>query len=148
MTTTHVTASTPAPSQPTPGRPLRILYADDMKELRELITIVLGRDGHAVETFANGSLALEKLSNAAPDHYDLVITDHHMPEMNGLELVRRLRERPYRGKVMVFSSEISPIVQEKYRQLAVDRILPKPIFPAQLRTSLRDLFAASAPPAS
>ncbi|MBX3739065.1 MAG: response regulator [Candidatus Didemnitutus sp.] len=143
-----MTSSTPASSQSTPGRPLRILYADDMKELRELITIVLGRDGHTVESFANGNLALEKLNNAAPDHFDLVITDHHMPEMNGLELVRRLRERTYRGKVMVFSSEISPIVQEKYRQLAVDRILPKPIFPAQLRTSLRDLFAVAATPSA
>lgn len=148
MTTSLVTSPTSAPSPTTPGRPLRILYADDMKELRELITIVLGRDGHSVETFANGSLALDQLSGAAPDHYDLVITDHHMPEMNGLELVRRLRERTYRGKVMVFSSEISPIVQEKYRQLAVDRILPKPIFPAQLRTSLRDLFAGPATPST
>lgn len=147
MTTSFVTTS-PAPSQPTPGRPLRILYADDMKELRELITIVLGRDGHTVEAVPNGSLALDQLSSAAPDHYDLIITDHHMPEMNGLELVRRLRERTYRGKVMVFSSEISPAVQEKYRQLAVDRILPKPIFPTQLRTSLRDLFAPTAAPSA
>lgn len=148
MTTSLVTSTPPAPSQPTPGRPLRILYADDMKELRELITIVLGRDGHTVEAFPNGTLALEQLNSAAPDHYDLIITDHHMPEMNGLELVRHLRERTYPGKVMVFSSEISPLVQEKYRQLAVDRILPKPIFPAQLRTSLRDLFAAPATPSA
>jgi CheY-like chemotaxis protein len=147
MTTSLVSTSATASSLPTAGRPLRILYADDMKELRELITIVLGREGHAVETAANGSLALDRLT-AAPNDYDLVITDHHMPEMNGLELVRRLREQPYTGKVMVFSSEISPIIQEKYRQLAVDRILPKPIFPTQLRNSLRELYAAPASPAT
>ncbi|WP_415908120.1 response regulator [Oleiharenicola sp. Vm1] len=141
-----MSTSTPAPSLPTPGRPLRILYADDMKELRELISIVLGRDGHTVETFPNGSVALDRVT-AAPQAYDLVITDHHMPEMNGLEFVRRLREQSYPGKVMVFSSEISPLVQEKYRQLAVDRILPKPIFPSQLRASLRELYAAPSPAA-
>jgi CheY-like chemotaxis protein len=147
MTTSLVSTSTPAPSLPTPGRPLRILYADDMKELRELITIVLGREGHTVETAANGSLALERLAGALND-YDLVITDHHMPEMNGLEFIRRLREQPFKGKIMVFSSEISPIVQEKYRQLAVDRILPKPIFPTQLRNSLRELYAVAPSPAA
>lgn len=144
MTTSLVSTSTPASSLPTPGRPLRILYADDMKELRELITIVLGREGHKVETAPNGSAALECLASASQD-YDLVITDHHMPEMNGLELVRRLREQTFKGKVMVFSSEISPVIQDKYRQLAVDRILPKPIFPAQLRNSLRELYAAPSP---
>jgi two-component system, chemotaxis family, chemotaxis protein CheY len=141
MPTSLVSTPTPSSSLPTPGRQLRILYADDMKELRELITIVLGREGHTVETAANGSLALERVTAALND-YDLVITDHHMPEMNGLEFIRRLREQPFKGKVMVFSSEISPIVQEKYRQLAVDRILPKPIFPTQLRNSLRELYAA------
>jgi CheY-like chemotaxis protein len=148
MTTSFVTAHSPQASLPTSGRPLRILYADDMKELRELITLVLGRDGHHVDVFPNGNVALERVRNSAPDHYDLIITDHHMPEMNGLELVQQLRAHPFPGKVVVFSSEISPAIHEKYRQLSVDRILPKPIFPTQLRTTLRDLFAAQVPPSA
>lgn len=146
MNLSSVSAAPASHSLPTPGRPLRVLYADDVKELRELITVVLARDGHHVDTFENGRAALAQLTRSAEEHYDLVITDHHMPEMNGLEFVRQIRERTFPGKVVVFSSELSASVHEKYRQFAVDRILPKPIFPAQLRATLRDLFTPPPPP--
>jgi len=125
----------PAPAAPAPQR-LRVLYAEDMAQLRELIVIVLERDGHTVDTVANGALALEKFL-AHPGQYDVVITDHHMPGMNGLELTSALRALPYRGHMIVFSSELSEAVDLAYRRLKVDYILPKPIFPAQLR----ELFA-------
>ena len=122
-----------SPNEVAPARkPLRVLYADDMRQLRELIVIVLGRDGHTVETVPNGEDALA-LITAATVPYDVIITDHHMPGMNGLELVNQIRARPYGGKIIVFSSELSQSVDEAYRRLKVDHILPKPIFPAQLR---------------
>ena len=110
----------------------RVLYADDMLQLRELIAIVLHRDGHVVETAANGRLALDKIT-AAPEAFDVIITDHHMPGITGLELVSAVRNLPYQGKIIVFSSELSEEVDAAYRRLKVDHILPKPIFPAQLR---------------
>lgn len=115
-----------------PRKALRVLYADDMLQLRELIAIVLARDGHAVDTVPNGEQALAKISSTEPA-YDVIITDHHMPGMNGLELVSCIRTRPYEGKIIVFSSELSQSVDAAYRRLKVDHILPKPIFPAQLR---------------
>jgi len=113
-------------------KPLRVLYADDMRQLRELLVIVLGRDGHTVDTVPNAEDALQKIAED-PGAYDVIITDHHMPGMNGLELVSCIRTRPYTGKIIVFSSELSPLVDIAYRKLNVDHILPKPIFPAQLR---------------
>lgn len=118
------------------GRHLRILYAEDVPELRELITVLLGGGGHTVETANDGNEALRKVFTT-PKAYDLVITDHHMPGMNGLELVGQLRELAYPGKIVVFSSELSPEVHERYARLRVDHILPKPIFP----DTLRDLVA-------
>jgi two-component system, chemotaxis family, chemotaxis protein CheY len=124
---------TTPPDATVPARkPLRVLYADDMMQLRELIVIVLARDGHTVETVGNGEQALEKISKD-PAAFDVVITDHHMPGMNGLELVSCIRTRPFEGKIIVFSSELSHAVDAAYRRLKVDHILPKPIFPAQLR---------------
>lgn len=121
------------PHEVAPARKaLRVLYADDMRQLRELIVIVLGRDGHEVETVANGQEAIDKIS-AAAQPYDVIITDHHMPGINGLELVTNIRATPYAGKIIVFSSELSQAVDDAYRRLKVDHILPKPIFPAQLR---------------
>ena len=126
-------------------RALRILYADDLHELRDVARLSLGREGHGVDCVADGALALAQV--AADANYDLVITDHLMPNMNGLELVTKLREREFPGKVMVFSSELSACVAEQYHRQKVDRILYKPVFPATLRTTLVELFPPSAPAA-
>ena len=121
--------------------PLHILYAEDLKQLRDFMGILLGRDGHTVETADDGAIALERLSGDLTA-FDLLITDHHMPRMNGLELVRSVRATPFAGRIIVFSSELSEDVNNQYRQLGVDLILPKPIFPVTFREMLRELYAA------
>lgn len=121
-------------------RPLRILYADDMRELREVARIALSREGHLIECVGDGQEALTRLT-ADPSAYDLVITDHHMPHVNGIELVKQLRQLPYQGKILIFCSELSPAVTETYHKLKVDRILYKPVFPSELRQVMADLFS-------
>jgi two-component system chemotaxis response regulator CheY len=115
-----------------PRKSLRVLYADDMRELRQLLEIVLGRDGHKVDSVPDGHLALEIVRKDV-NAYDVVITDHHMPTISGLELVGQLRELNFPGKIIVFSSELSTAVDAGYRRHRVDHILPKPIFPSDLR---------------
>ena len=127
--------STPVTSQTTnaaPKKSLRVLYADDMRELRQLLEVVLGRDGHKVESVHDGNLALDLL-RPDPTAYDVVITDHHMPTVSGLELVAKLRAMNYTGRIVVFSSELSEEVDAMYRHYKVDFILPKPVFPSELR---------------
>ncbi len=119
-------------NQAGPRKSLRVLYADDMRELRQLLEIVLGRDGHKVDSVHDGKLALEMLKRD-PSAYDVVITDHHMPTISGLELVAELRAFKYPGRIIVFSSELSMAVDAAYRRHRVDHILPKPIFPSDLR---------------
>ncbi len=128
-----------SPPKPAAGTPARVLYADDMKELRELIRLILHRAGYQIETVPDGLDALQRLQ-ANPDDFDLLITDHHMPGMNGLDLVQRLRATPYAGKIMVFSSELNPTVHHAYRRLGVELILPKPVRPAQLRQIMAELL--------
>ena len=65
--------------------------------------------------------------------YRAFITDHHMPTVSGLELVARLREMNYTGRIIVFSSELSEAVDASYRKYKVDFLLPKPVFPSDLR---------------
>jgi CheY-like chemotaxis protein len=122
-------------------RSLRILYADDLQELRDVARISFGRDGHRVECLEDGALALARIT--IDREFDLVITDHHMPNMNGLELVTRLRALKFPGKIMVFSSELSEAIARLYREQHVDRILYKPILPSALRAQLADLFPDS-----
>ena len=122
-------------------RSLRVLYADDMPALRDLMRLVLTPEGHTLESYENGSLACERLDRAPAD-FDLLITDHHMPVMNGLELVRRVRQMPYTGRIIVFSSELSPLVHDEYVALNVDLVLAKPVRPATLRLLLAEMFPA------
>lgn len=139
------TSPVPAPAAPGARQPLRILYADDLHELRDVAQISFRREGHGIECCEDGALALAKLANDPA--FDLVITDHHMPNMNGLELVTRLREREFPGKIMVFSSELSESVARQYREQNVDRILYKPVFPSMLRKILGELFPDTKPAA-
>jgi two-component system chemotaxis response regulator CheY len=141
----------PMPNLPSPelapsvdavaGRPRRILYADDMPELLSLMSAVLAHEGYDVETVDSGKEALHRLQDTHHS-FDLLITDHHMPGINGLELVRQSRDLHYPGKIVVFSSELSEEVHDQYRRFAVDAILPKPIFPVTFRRVLEQLFAA------
>jgi len=107
--------------------------------------MALSRDGHTIECVENGAIALEKIS-AAPTAYDLILTDHHMPVMNGLELVTAPRSVPISAKIIVFSSELNPKVAAAYLALGVIRILPKPIFPSELRWALTKLFPLAPSP--
>jgi len=142
----NVTTPIPASSNPRPPAswPLNILYADDMPELRRLMRHMLALDGHTMEGVADGQAALARVTEAFAS-FNLIITDHHMPGVDGLELVWHVRKLPFAGKVVVFSSELSPEVNDRYRQLGVDLILAKPIFPSVFRQELRQLFGHGQP---
>jgi CheY-like chemotaxis protein len=133
----------PANTAPTPvaTRSLRILYAEDMRELRQVAEMSLTRQGHRIECCADGREALNRI-NAAPADYDVLITDHHMPNFNGLELVGTLRrEQRFKGKIVIFCSALSPQVNAAYAELRVDAFLKKPVFPSTLREVLNRLHA-------
>ena len=66
----------------------RILVVDDSEMVRELHGFALRGAGYEVDDAENGSAAIEKLLS---HHFDLVITDVNMPQMDGYELTRRIR---------------------------------------------------------
>jgi len=120
-----------------PRKALRIMHVDDMRQLREIVQMSLSRDGHTVESYADGKDALERIQHD-PAAYDLFISDHHMPRMNGLEVVRELRRIAFRGKIFIFSSEIDEEVNDIYLTLKVDMVLPKPIILPELKQFLAE----------
>jgi pilus assembly protein CpaE len=82
----------------------KILCVDDDNSIRKLCTVYLTKRGYRVEAAANGVEALSLIaSKGAPD---VVVTDVNMPLMNGLELVKRLREdrRTARMPIIVLSA--------------------------------------------
>ena len=121
-----------------PKRALRILHVDDMRQLCDIVRQSLGRDGHQVESFSDGASALARITED-PTAFDVFISDHHMPKMNGLEVVRALRKIDFRGRIFIFSSEIDEDVNDIYLQLKVDHVLPKPILLPELRQLLAEI---------
>jgi CheY-like chemotaxis protein len=125
-------------STPTsPRRSLRVLHVDDHKPLCEVVRASLEREGHVVETFEDGLSAMQRVRQDARA-FDVFICDHHMPKMNGLDVVRELRAMEFRGRIMIFSSEIDEDVNNIYVQLKVDYVLPKPIHLPELRQILAE----------
>jgi len=120
-----------------PRKALHILHVDDMRQLCDIVQQSLGRDGHKVESFADGASALARIKED-PTGFDVFISDHHMPKMNGLEVVRELRKIGFTGRIFIFSSEIDEEVNDIYLELKVDHVLPKPILLPELRQLLAE----------
>lgn len=68
--------------------PVSILLAEDNEVTQELMTLLLTRRGHQVDTVEDGEAALQALQL---NEYDIVIVDFHMPKMDGLEVVINFR---------------------------------------------------------
>lgn len=130
------TAMRPEPPK-APKKALHILHVDDMRQLCDIVQQSLGRDGHKVESFADGASALARIKED-PTGFDVFISDHHMPKMNGLEVVRELRKIGFTGRIFIFSSEIDEEVNDIYLELKVDHVLPKPILLPELRQLLAE----------
>ena len=113
----------------------RILVVDDISSNRDLLSRRLQRDGHQVVTAATGPSALERLGE---QDFDLVLLDVLMPDMNGIELLLRLRadRRWQRIPVIMISglSEVDAVV--RCIEAGADDYLPKPFNPVLLRARI------------
>jgi two-component system cell cycle sensor histidine kinase/response regulator CckA len=105
--------------------PLRILVVEDEKAVAHMIAMVLGGPASKVARARNGWEALIKVG-ASPQPFDVVITDHRMPRMTGLQLVRRLRAQRFAGKILVVSGHLSDEDIRDYEEQCVDMMMSKP----------------------
>ena len=81
---------------------LKILIAEDDKELRQLFSHVLTKNGYTVKGVSDGKEALEALDN---DYYDVIISDVMMPVMDGFEFVRQLRDTGSTTPVLMITAK-------------------------------------------
>ncbi len=105
--------------------PLQILTVEDENAVAQMLAIVLGGPTAKVTRASDGWEALIKIGASARP-FDLVITDHRMPRVGGLDLVRRLRARNFEGKILVLSAHLSDEDIRAYEELEVDMMMSKP----------------------
>ena len=107
--------------------PLRVLLAEDHSSNQKLATLTMGRLGYRVDVAANG---LEVLSALARQSYDVILMDVQMPEMDGLEATRRVRERwPKNSGLRIIAMTANVTKEDRLACLeaGMDDYLSKPI---------------------
>ena len=123
-------------------RHCNVVIADDEEAVTTSVSEIVRDMGHTVVTVDDGDRALETILKS-PDHYQLLITDHMMLRMDGLELVEELKNLRFPGKILVLTGYTNVDLAESYRRLGVDKIMHKPFSPGVLRLAVRELTAHS-----
>ena len=100
---------------------LTILYVEDHKLVADAVRDTLEAEGWRVVMCVDGAAALTRIASGAP--YDLLITDNHLPNVNGLELVRYVRRLHSALPILMFSA--TDCEEEAY-QSGVSAFLKKP----------------------
>ena len=80
--------------------PEKILVVDDSDDTREMMTKLLELESFTVVTAEDGSVGLDVAEVERPD---IIITDINMPNLNGIEMIRRLRKKPQFSRVPIMA---------------------------------------------
>jgi len=120
---------------------LNILVVDDEKYNRKLITSILKKYNSVFAEAENGIKALDELCRT---DYDIILMDVRMPEMNGLEAVKKIRKLQDRKKadtpVIVLTAAISRDDQLEYEKAGMKVFLPKPFSEKELINSISNVL--------
>jgi CheY-like chemotaxis protein len=119
----------------TPVNRLRVLVVEDNAETAEAVRTVLTHWGHHVWTAADGATGLDVAARIRPD---VALLDLSVPEMNGFEVARRMRELPGGTHMVLIAATgyTGRAVRLAAREVGFDDFLPKPFDLAQLRAIL------------
>lgn len=118
----------------------RVLLIEDEPNITEAIRFLLTRDGWQVTTHADGTDAVEVISNENPD---LVILDLMLPGKSGMEILRELRDLEGMEKlpVLMLTARGQSRDREMAEKAGVSRFMTKPFSNAEVLTAVRDLHA-------
>jgi EAL domain-containing protein (putative c-di-GMP-specific phosphodiesterase class I)/ActR/RegA family two-component response regulator len=107
----------------------RILVVDDEAPLRRVLERILSRAGHEVVTAEGGATAMEKLTGS---QFDAVLSDISMPGMNGLDLLRAVREHDLDIPVLIMTGAPDVSTAVRAMEYGALRYLIKPVEPSEL----------------
>jgi two-component system chemotaxis response regulator CheY len=116
-----------------------ILLVDDTRSMRKMVAAVLHGAGYSIEEAGDGEEALAK---AKAQVFDLVVTDHNMPKMDGVTLVGHLRKIADYDDVaiIVLSTENSPELKAKGRDAGATGWMAKPFDPEKMLAIVRQFI--------
>ena len=115
--------------------PVRILAVDNEPTITLSMRFVFNGPGYELTCVGDGKSALARL-DANSNLYDVIIVDHKMPNLTGLELVRAIRARGINGRIIVVSAYLTSQIREAYAQMDVHMMFSKPFNVEDLRSAV------------
>lgn len=137
----------PPPAEAVEGGAEHILLVDDEVQIVEMQQQMLERLGYTV-TVRTSSLEALEVFRAAPDRFDLVLTDQTMPNMTGAVLTRQLRSIRPDVSVILCTGFSEALSEEEVRYLGVTDYLMKPVVKHQLARAIRKALGDTTPSSS
>ena len=120
----------------------RVLVVDDDAELCRLVTRFLVREGFDISWAPSGAAGVER---ALAEDYSLIMLDVMMPDTDGFEVLRRIRQQS-RTPVLMLTARGDTHDRVRGLEMGADDYLPKPFDPAELVARMRAILRRSAPP--
>ena len=133
-------------TEPVPTGREKILVVDDEKNIVKMNKLMLERLGYQVTTKSSSVEALE-LFKSQPDAFDMVITDHTMPELTGEQLAKKLLEIRQDLPIIISTGYSSKMDAEKAGAIGIRAFIMKPITKKELSKIIRDVLDPKEPPA-
>lgn len=125
----------------TDDRKLRVLVIDDSQQIREFLTdYVLEPNDFLVEIAVDGLLGLKKALSNKPD---LILMDYEMPHLNGLEVLKRLRQQNSKVPVILMTSHGSEQVAVEVFRLGVHDYIIKPFTAEQMLEAIENALSVT-----
>ena len=117
----------------------KILVVDDDLDTLRLVGLMLQRQGYQISAATNGQQGLEK---AFDEHPDLILLDVMMPDMDGYEVTRRLRQNPATAgtPILIFTAKAQLDDKVTGFEVGVNDYLTKPTHPSELQARVKTLL--------
>lgn len=117
----------------------RVLVAEDEQAIREFIVINLKSGGYEVQQAENGRQALQIFDDCGGD-FDIALLDIMMPEMDGLELCKKLRERSQQLGIIMLSARTQEMDKVTGLLVGADDYITKPFSPSELMARVNSVY--------
>jgi FixJ family two-component response regulator len=119
-----------------------VYVVDDDQDVLGSLQFLLETDGFSVRTFRSGAALL---SAVASDPADCFVIDYKMPNMNGIDLAKRLRNRDIAAPIILITGHTDRTIPEKAAIVGVHEVLLKPHLEESLSSHIRGAIRASRP---